>query len=123
MAGVVVLCVYLAKIESGAQNLGLCRCSSPLKDHLLCELRVVWIALVVVSLMPMLFAETALWPMRRAERPESRRVRAAASAGLTLVLAAIYGSLFVYAAGGVPWKADYSYFKTSRPSESTRKIA
>ncbi len=71
----------------------------------------------------MLFAETALWPMRRAERPESRRVRAAASAGLTLVLAAIYGALLVYAAGGVPWKADYSYFKTSRPSESTRKVA
>ena len=123
LAGLVALAIYFATSDSGADKLGLSRLSSPLKEHLLGELRVAWIALVAVSLVPMLFAETALWPMRRAERPESRRVRAAANAGLTLVLAAIYGSLFVYAAGGVPWKADYSYFKTSRPSESTRKIA
>jgi ABC-type uncharacterized transport system len=123
LAGLVALAIYFATSESGAEKLGLGHLASPLKEHLLGELRVLWIALVAVSLMPMLFAETALWPMRRAERPESRRVRAAANAGLTLVLAAIYGSLFVYAAGGVPWKADYSYFKTSRPSESTRKIA
>ena len=50
-------------------------------------------------------------------------MRAARQRGLTLALAAIYGALFVYAAGGVDWKVDYSYFKTSRPSESTRKIA
>jgi gliding motility-associatede transport system auxiliary component len=123
LAGLVALAIYFATSESGAEKLGLSHLASPLKEHLLGELRVLWIALVAVSLIPMLFAETALWPMRRAERPESRRVRAAANAGLTLVLAAIYGSLFVYAAGGVPWKADYSYFKTSRPSESTRKIA
>jgi hypothetical protein len=123
LAGLVALGIYFATTDSGADKLGLSGLASPAKEHLLGELRVLWIALVAVSLVPMLFAETALWPMRRAERPESRRVRAAANAGLTLVLAAIYGSLFVYAAGGVPWKADYSYFKTSRPSESTRKIA
>jgi hypothetical protein len=123
LAGVLALAIYFATTDTGADKLGLSHLPSATKDHLLGELRVVWIALIAVSMMPMLFAETALWPMRRAERPESRRVRAAASAGLTLVLAAIYGSLFVYAAGGVSWKADYSYFKTSRPSESTRKIA
>lgn len=123
LAGLVALAIYFATNDSGAEKLGLDRLSATTRDHLLGELRVLWIALVAVSLVPMLFAETALWPMRRAERPESRRVRAAANAGLTLVLAAIYGSLFVYAAGGLPWKADYSYFKTSRPSESTRKIA
>jgi hypothetical protein len=123
LAGVLALAIYFATTDSGTEKLGLNHLASATKDHLLGELRVAWIALIAVSMMPMLFAETALWPMRRAERPESRRVRAAASAGLTLVLAAIYGSLFVYAAGGVSWKADYSYFKTSRPSESTRKIA
>ncbi len=123
LAGVVALGLYFATTDAGMAKVGLASMASPRKEHLLGELRVIWVALAAVSLIPMLFAETALWPMRRAERPESRRVWAAASAGLTLVIAAIYGALFVYAAGGVTWKADYSYFKTSRPSEPTRKIA
>jgi hypothetical protein len=123
LTGLVALAIYFATTGSGADKLGLSRLALTKKDHLLGELRVAWVALVGLSLVPMLFAETALWPMRRAERPESRRVRAATSAGLTLVIAAIYGAFFVYAAGGLPWKADYSYFKTSRPSEATRKIA
>jgi hypothetical protein len=123
LTGLLALGVYFATTDAGVDKLGLGSMAVTKKEHILGALRVLWVALVAVSLIPMLFAETALWPMRRAERPESRRVRAAASAGLTLVLAAIYGALLVYAAGGVPWKADYSYFKTSRPSESTRKIA
>jgi len=123
LTGLIALAIYFATTDAGVEKLGLASMAVTKKEHLLGVLRVLWIALSAVSLVPMLFAETALWPMRRAERPESRRVRAAASAGLTLVVAAIYGSLLVYAAGGVPWKADYSYFKTSRPSDSTRKVA
>jgi hypothetical protein len=123
LAGVCSLAIYFATTDAGIDKLGIGHLELTKKEHLLGELRVLWAALAAVSLVPMLFAETALWPMRRAERPESRRVRAAAAAGLTLVMAAIYGALFVYAAGGVPWKADFSYFKTSRPSEPTRKIA
>jgi len=123
LSGLIAIAIYFATTDAGATKLGLSQLASPRKEHLLGELRVLWVALVAISLVPMLFAETALWPMRRAERPESRRVRAAANAGLTLVLAATYGALFIYAAGGLPWKADFSYFKTSRPSESTRKIA
>jgi hypothetical protein len=123
LTGLLALGVYFVTTDAGVDKLGLGSMAEAKREHLFGVLRVLWIALAAVSLMPMLFAETALWPMRRAERPESRRVRAAASAGLTLVVAAIYGALLVYAAGGLPWKADYSYFKTSRPSESTRKIA
>ena len=123
LTGLLALAIYFATTDAGVDKLGLASMAAGKREHLLGVLRVLWIALAAVSLVPMLFAETALWPMRRAERPESRRVRAAASAGLTLAVAAIYGGLLVYAAGGVPWKADYSYFKTSRPSESTRKIA
>ena len=123
LTGLLSLALYFATTDAGVDKLGLAGLEATKKEHLLGVLRVLWIALAALSLIPMLFAETALWPMRRAERPESRRVRAAASAGLTLVIAAVYGALLVFAAGGVPWKADYSYFKTSRPSEPTRKIA
>ena len=86
-------------------------------------LTVIWVSLIAIAVLPMIFAETALRPMRSSERPEGRRVRAATLAGLTLSLALIYGALFVYAADGIGWKVDYSYFKTSRPSEATRKLA
>ena len=86
-------------------------------------LTVLWIILILLATLPMIFAETAMRPMRTAERPESRRVRSAAAAGLTLALAAVYGALFVYAASGVKVDVDFSYFKTSRPSDSTKKLA
>jgi hypothetical protein len=71
----------------------------------------------------MLFGERALYPMRRAARVEWRRVRDAMAAGLTLALAGVYGALFCFVAGELDVKADFSYFHTARPSESTRKIA
>ena len=84
---------------------------------------VVWIAAVLFTLVPLLFAETALYPMRRAPHPEAKRVRAAALAGLTLAIVALYGTLFAYAGGKVGVAIDYSYFKTAKPSESTKRIA
>lgn len=86
-------------------------------------LGVLWVAGLLCSVLPLLFAQAALYPMRNAPRPESRRIRSAAIAGLTLGLVALYGSLFVYSAGKVGVAADYSYFKTAKPSDSTRRIA
>jgi hypothetical protein len=83
---------------------------------------VVWVALLVITAVPILFAERALYPMRRAENIEGRRVLFAESAGLTLALAAAYGALFTYAASELAVKADFSYFRTSRPSDSTKAI-
>jgi hypothetical protein len=60
--------------------------------------------------------------MRRAENVEGRRVLFAETAGLTLAMAATYGALFTYAASELALKADFSYFRTSRPSESTKAI-
>ena len=72
--------------------------------------------------MPLLFAEVALASMRNSPHVELRRVRAAATSGLALSLAVAYCSLFVYAAGQTEAQADFSYFKTSEPGESTRKM-
>ena len=83
---------------------------------------VVWVSVLLITAVPILFAERALYPMRRAENIEGRRVLFAESAGLTLALAATYGALFVYAASELAIKADFSYFRTSRPSESTKNI-
>jgi hypothetical protein len=83
---------------------------------------VIWVSTLLISAVPILFAERALYPMRRAENIEGRRVLFAESAGLTLALAATYGALFTYASAELALKADFSYFRTSRPSDSTKAI-
>lgn len=84
---------------------------------------VIWVTLLLCGVLPLLFAETALVPMRRAARPESRRVHSAAAAGLTLALALAYLGLFVGAAHKWGVAADFAYFKTARPSSSTLRVA
>lgn len=122
VVGLVGLAVYFLSGDQAATRLGLDRLAAEKRERVEELLRVIWISLVLISVAPMAFAEAALRPMRHAERPESRRVRAAAATGVALALAAIYGSLFVYAASGVDLRVDYSYFKTSRASDSTKKL-
>lgn len=123
LIGVAGLVVYTGTTDWGQEKLGLMQRELEDRERIVSVLTVIWLTLVTIATVPMLFAEASLLPMRRAERPESRRVRAAAASGLTLGLAGVYCSLFVFAADGADVKADYSYFKTSRPSESTIKIA
>lgn len=82
-----------------------------------------WVVLLLVCLLPLAFAESALIPMRRAAHPESRRVVAAASAGLTVALALGYLGLFVGSAHQYGVAADFAFFKTAKPSASTTAIA
>jgi hypothetical protein len=122
VGGVVALFIYSLTTDWGMSKLGLLTAPDDKRQNVHAILTVAWTVLICVSVVPMLFAEAALYPQRNADRLESRRVRAAAAAGLTLALAAVYGALFVYSAAGSEWKADFSYFKTSEPSESTRKL-
>ncbi len=123
VTGLAALALYFATTDWGTALVHIDALKPVTRERALGTLNVVWVALVGLSVLPMLFAEGAMLPMRHAERPESRRVRAAAASGVALALAAVYGALFVYAASGTDLRVDYSYFKTSRPSDSTRKIA
>ncbi len=121
--GAVAILVYLTTADPFEGRLGITRLSTVARNRYEAAATVVWIALVGGSLVPMLFAERALFPMRRAAHTEWRRVRAAMVAGLALAFAAVYGALYCFVAGELDVKADFSYFHTARPSESTRKIA
>ncbi len=117
VSGLLALALYGFTTERGRALVGLHG------ERALGVLTVVWIALLLLSLVPLIFAEIARGPMRKAERPEKGRVLAAAVSGGILASAAVYGALFVYAASQVDSSVDYSYFKTSRPGDSTKKIA
>lgn len=123
LAGLLALAIYYVTTDSGADRFGIAKLAAEKRAHTLELLRVLWVSLLTLAVVPQLFAEFALRPMRRAERPEARRVKAAAMAGASLAMVVVYGSLLVYASGGIQKKWDYSYFKTSRPGEATVKIA
>jgi hypothetical protein len=120
--GLAGLVLYLGTTEFGLAKLGLAEAEDETREQVTNLLTIGWVGLVALGVIPMLFAEAALYPMRNAERLESRRVRAAAASGFVIAMAAAYGSLFVYAAGGAGVQANFSYFKTSDPSDSTRKL-
>jgi hypothetical protein len=117
LAGLLALALYGLTTERGRAVVGLHG------ERALGVVTVLWVALLLLSLVPLIFAEIARGPMRKAEHPEGRRVLAAAVSGGIVAAAAVYGALFVYAASQVDASVDYSYFKTSRPGDSTKKIA
>jgi hypothetical protein len=123
-AGLSVLGLILAfsTTEAGERLLGIAKASSEAREKFESVATITWVALLAVTSLPIFFAERALLPMTRAENVEGRRVLSAEVAGLTLALAATYGALFTYAAGELDLKADFSYFRTSRPSESTKNV-
>ena len=123
LVGFVAVLIMLATTESFSRMLGLADLEHATRTRVEGIATVGWILLLVVATLPLGFAETALFPMRHAKRIEARRVLSASLAGLTLAFAASYGALFTYAAGELDVKADFSYFRTARPGESTIKIA
>lgn len=122
VVGLVGLGLYFATTEAGMQKLGIDGLEAETRDQVESLLLLGWVVLIACSVVPMLFAELALHPMRRSEHVEARRVSAAAASGFALSLAVVYCSLVVYAAGETEAQADYSYFKTSEPGSSTRKM-
>jgi hypothetical protein len=121
--GLVALALYFATTDAGVQALGLRDAEAQTRQRFLGAATVGWIGLATMSVLPLVFGELALGPMRLAERIEGRRVRAATAAGLTVALAIVYAALFTFASGQLEKKADYSYFRTARPGESTMNIA
>ena len=120
--GVVATAIYFATTDKGKAILGVATMAPTSRARFEGAALVTWVTLLLISIVPLVLGELALAPMRRAAMIEARRVRAAIGAGLVLAFALAYTSLFTFAAGELEMKADFSYFRTARPSESTKKI-
>ncbi|EYF05292.1 Gldg family protein [Chondromyces apiculatus] len=123
LLGLVAIALYFSTTDTGRNLIGWATMSPETRTRVHGATTVGWIGLLVIATLPLFFGELALAPMRRAPQLEGRRVRAAVVSAMTLSFAAVYAALFVYAAGELDVKADFSYFRTSRASESTRKVA
>lgn len=121
-AAVLALLAYFTTAEPFVDWLGISGWSSAAQQRYQSAVTVTWIVVLLATTIPQIFVELALFPMREAEHVEWRRVRDALFAGVTLSLAIAYGSLFTYVADALDLRADFSYFRTSKPSDSTIKI-
>jgi hypothetical protein len=81
-----------------------------------------WPALWLAGTLPVMFVELSLWSMARAPMLELGRVRAALLSGLGLAAAVVFCFALTYVATERDVRADFSYFRTARAGESTRKI-
>jgi hypothetical protein len=81
-----------------------------------------WPAIMTVSVFALLSMEYAYRGMPVAQAVELRRVRVAAHSGLSVGLALVFLFSVNYVAYKKDVRRDYSYFKTTRPSESTLKL-
>jgi hypothetical protein len=122
VVGAAGVLVYFASTNFGLDLLGISSLDAKARGRAETLLFIGWVLLIAVSVLPLSFAEAALYPMRNATHLEARRVRAAAASGFALALAGAYCGLFVFAAGQTKAQADYSYFKTSEPGSSTRRM-
>jgi ABC-type uncharacterized transport system len=85
-------------------------------------LAALWPALWLCGTLPIFFVEMSLWSMARAPVLEIGRVRAALLSGLGIAFALVFAFGSTYVATERDVRADFSYFRTSRPGDSTRKI-
>lgn len=85
-------------------------------------LRTLWPALWLVGALPVVFVELAYASMRRAPVFEQGRLITSLLSGLGMAFALVFAFASVYAANLDDTRYDLSYFRTSKPGESTLKI-
>jgi hypothetical protein len=79
-------------------------------------------AVLALSVLPIFFMELAYAAMAKAPTLETLRVRDAMFSGFGLASALIFAFAAQYVASERDAKADFAYFRTSRPGEGTQKL-
>ena len=85
-------------------------------------LSALWPALWLTATLPIVFVELSLFSMAKAPVIEPLRVRAALLSGVSIALALIFCFAISYIASERDGRVDFSFVRTSRPGESTKKI-
>lgn len=96
------------------------------QDKISSLVAVAWPALLLIGAIPIAFIQQALFSMTdgqgRAEAIEPHRVRYSSQSGLSLALVVIFVGAINYVASERNVKIDYARFRSTKPSETTRKI-
>ncbi len=118
-AGVgIALVLYALSTDWATAKLGLAEKAAERSSGALTGL---WLALLLVSVAGLLFAELAYARMPIPAAVELRRVRTAIQAGVSLALSIVFVVSINYVATARDVRKDVSYFRTTEPSAGTRR--
>jgi len=118
--GLFALGLYALSTPAGLGLVGLGE--GELGDTVRAVLSAVWLAVLLCSLLPVVFIELAYAGMPVAGSVELRRIHMSAASGATVGLAATYLFAANYVASTFEVRRDLSYFKVTEPSESTLRM-
>lgn len=122
--GVCLYLLFAAKTSSITQ--GLHDSLGKSFDKVSSLVAVAWPALLLLGAIPVAFIQQALFSMTdgegRAEAIEPHRVRYSTQSGVSLALVIVFVGAVNYVATERNIKLDYARFRSSRPSEATRKV-
>jgi hypothetical protein len=116
VVGIVALLVYAVNSDVFGMQIDK---SSP---KLSATLSALYPALLITSLLPMLFAEISYSGVARAPIIESLRIKDALFSGFGLAFVLVSCFAFYYVASERDHKADLSYNRTAKPGEATHKV-
>jgi hypothetical protein len=122
--GVCLYLLFAAKTSSITQ--GLHDALGKNQDKVSSLVAVAWPALLLLGAIPIAFIQQALLSMTdgqgRAEAIEPHRIRYSTQSGLSLALVVVLVGAVNYVASERNVKFDYARFRSTKPSETTRKI-
>ena len=120
LVGVAALIVYAVQSDLWAKAAG--GALSKTSPRLAGVLAALYPIGILFSVLPTFLVELSYAAMQRAPRAEVGRVRDALLSGIGLASAVVFAFSASYVASERDVKWDFSYFRTSRPGEATRKI-
>lgn len=122
LLGVLALLVYLAQADFMMEKLRPAFEQARSADRYQGALTALWPVLWICAVVPLVFVELSYAQMDVAKTVEPARVRRSAGSGALLALTASLLFVASFIVEEYDEKIDLSYFKTTRPSESSRKM-
>ena len=122
LLGVLALLLYLAQADFVMDKLRPMFSEPRAADRFQGALTALWPTIFVCAVLPLILIEVSYAPMDVLRTLEPDRVRRSAASGALLAMTCCLLFVINYIATEYNEKADLSYFKTTRPSESSKKM-
>ncbi len=122
LIGLLALVIYVAQADFMMDKLRGVFAEPRAADRYAGALATLWVVIWLCSVVPLLFVEISYAPMNTFRTVETPRARRSASSGLVLAMTVALVFVTNYIVSQYNKKVDLSYFKTTRPSESSKKM-
>jgi uncharacterized membrane protein/phage pi2 protein 07 len=120
--GLLALVIYLAQADFVMERIRDSFSSPRGADRYSGALSALWVVIWVCSMLPLIFVEASYASMNTAHTLEKARVQRSAASGLAIATTVVVVFALNYIVKEYDKKVDLSYFKTTRPSDSSLKM-